>query len=96
MRRYVTGTVLQRIRKHAVESDQPHVMIAGTIHQSKGGEWNHVVVAPDVMSFAQNPTQPGSQPNWLEPWKLDPENFEDASLSVLSNSYFSSIQALSP
>lgn len=39
-----TGKQLERIRAHVTDADQPHVMVAGTIHQSKGGEWDNVIV----------------------------------------------------
>lgn len=34
-----TGDVLKRIRAHVTDVDEPHVMVAGTIHQSK--VWRH-------------------------------------------------------
>jgi hypothetical protein len=38
------------------------------------------IVAPDVLSFLQNSTLPGGRTAWLEPWRLDPEKYEEVNL----------------
>ena len=63
------GAMLERIKEHLADADDPGVVLqAGTIHQSKGGEWDHVIVMPDVFAFLQQPSRPNSKAVWVEPW----------------------------
>lgn len=75
-----TGDMLHWVREHLVGSDAPHAATAGTTHQSKGAEWDYVVVMPEVAAFLGGAKRASLGPVWLQPWRLNPLWHEDVNL----------------